>query len=297
MADAEQANSQRSKQNGNRWGMRRGRDRKQSSAEVAIEEQQCGEIGLARYNTRGQAITNLNSNQSLRYIDRMLDVHPPHKAIHGTGEFFLHLFTITVGLLIAVGIEGAVERHEHRKLAAEAAETMTAEIRKNQSNIADAIRGIEKHQASVNKNIATLQKVQDNPGGPEAANVSIDAGFSTTGLEHTAWRTAQATSALSYMPYEEAQQFSGIYEAAQAFEAAQDKSQEDEAQFLGLLRKHHISKGRISKEAADALAQQFGIWQGHLLVIHISARLVQEQQSAFLEHREPSHNLSESLGN
>ena len=47
----------------------------------------------------------------------MLDVHPPHTAIHGTGEFLLHLLTITVGLLIAVGIEGAVTRHEHQKLA------------------------------------------------------------------------------------------------------------------------------------------------------------------------------------
>jgi hypothetical protein len=42
----------------------------------------------------------------------MLDVHPPHKSIEGVGEFFLHLFTITVGLLIAVGIEAAVERHQ-----------------------------------------------------------------------------------------------------------------------------------------------------------------------------------------
>jgi hypothetical protein len=59
----------------------------------------------------------------------MLDVHPPHKAIGNTGEFFLHLFTITIGLLIAVGIEGAVERHQHHELARDARETMTAEIR------------------------------------------------------------------------------------------------------------------------------------------------------------------------
>ena len=33
----------------------------------------------------------------------MLDVHPPHGKMHGVGDFFLHLFTITVGLLIALG--------------------------------------------------------------------------------------------------------------------------------------------------------------------------------------------------
>ncbi len=32
----------------------------------------------------------------------MLDIHLPHKSIRGFSEFLIHLFTITVGLLIAV---------------------------------------------------------------------------------------------------------------------------------------------------------------------------------------------------
>jgi hypothetical protein len=32
----------------------------------------------------------------------MLDVHLSHKPLHGVWEFLLHLFTITVGLLIAI---------------------------------------------------------------------------------------------------------------------------------------------------------------------------------------------------
>ncbi len=43
----------------------------------------------------------------------MLDVHAPHSKIEGIKEFLLHLFTISVGLLIAVGIEGCVERYHH----------------------------------------------------------------------------------------------------------------------------------------------------------------------------------------
>ncbi len=42
----------------------------------------------------------------------MLDVHLPHK-LHGFWEFLLHLFTITVGLLIAVQIESFVEWRHH----------------------------------------------------------------------------------------------------------------------------------------------------------------------------------------
>jgi hypothetical protein len=226
----------------------------------------------------------------------MLDVHPPHKAIHGTGEFFLHLFTITVGLLIAVGIEGAVERHEHHRLSEDARETMTAEIRRNLANTNDLLQNVEEQQKRMRGNLAMLEKIQLNPSGPEADNANIDASFGSVGLESTAWRTAQATGALSYMPYEQAKRFSEIYTQAQGLESAQDVVAEDEAQLLGVLRRYPMLHGRMSKDAADAMAQRFGIWQGHLLSIHVAARVLQEEEKAFLEGREPKHQLSEKLG-
>jgi hypothetical protein len=46
----------------------------------------------------------------------MLDVHMPH-ATHTWKDFFIHIATITVGLLIAVGLEQAVEAvHRHHQL-------------------------------------------------------------------------------------------------------------------------------------------------------------------------------------
>ena len=50
----------------------------------------------------------------------MLDVHAPHTRMQGFKDFFLHLFTITIGLLIALSLEGCVERQHHRELVAEA---------------------------------------------------------------------------------------------------------------------------------------------------------------------------------
>ena len=46
----------------------------------------------------------------------MLDVHPPHESVHSWKDFFIHIATITVGLLIAVCLEQAVETlHHHRE--------------------------------------------------------------------------------------------------------------------------------------------------------------------------------------
>ena len=67
----------------------------------------------------------------------MLDVHPPHSPTHTWKDFFIHVGTICVGLLIAVGLEQAVEyfhrqheRHllEHELRAEAEIEQRNAEI-------------------------------------------------------------------------------------------------------------------------------------------------------------------------
>jgi hypothetical protein len=225
----------------------------------------------------------------------MLDVHPPHSAIGNASEFFLHLLTITIGLLIAVGIEAAVERHQHRELAREARETMTAEIRKNAGSITEALGEIAGEQQRMKANLAAVRKVQLHPNDPSAENVRLDISFNTTGLEDTGWKTAQATGALAFMPYAESSKYSSIYGTEEAFAKAEDQLSEDEARFLGTIEKFHIGEGKLSKDAADAMAEQFGLCQGHLLAVKIAAVFLQEQQNAFLEGREPKHHMSERL--
>ena len=51
----------------------------------------------------------------------MLDVHPPHEAAHTWKDFLIHIATICVGLLIAIGLEQAVEaiHHHHQRVQLE----------------------------------------------------------------------------------------------------------------------------------------------------------------------------------
>jgi hypothetical protein len=47
----------------------------------------------------------------------MLDVHPAHHAATTWRDFFIHIITIVLGLLIAIGLEQTVERiHQHYEL-------------------------------------------------------------------------------------------------------------------------------------------------------------------------------------
>jgi hypothetical protein len=43
----------------------------------------------------------------------MIDIHPPHHAATTRREFFIHLSTVILGILIAIGLEQAVEAIHH----------------------------------------------------------------------------------------------------------------------------------------------------------------------------------------
>jgi hypothetical protein len=60
----------------------------------------------------------------------MLDVHPPEHAAHTRRDFFIHIATIVVGLLIAIGLEQTVEYFHHRHQIHELREAL-AEEREN----------------------------------------------------------------------------------------------------------------------------------------------------------------------
>ena len=61
----------------------------------------------------------------------MLDVHAPHKSDHTWTDFFIHIATICVGLLIAIGLEQSVEWVHHRHQRHQLEEDLHAEMRMN----------------------------------------------------------------------------------------------------------------------------------------------------------------------
>lgn len=57
----------------------------------------------------------------------MLDVHPPHAPTHTWKDFFIHIATIVIGLLIAVGLEQTVELYHHHHQRRELLESLKSD--------------------------------------------------------------------------------------------------------------------------------------------------------------------------
>src|SRR5271154_1933823 len=151
----------------------------------------------------------------------MLDVHPPHAKIHGFRDFLLHLFTITVGLLIALALEGCAERWHHRELRKEADANLRQEIRDNAKEIASAHIANASEQANLKKVLEFLEARKENR---DYDIHEITLGFTIGDLKDSSWKTASATGALSYMEYDHVQRYAAAYRLQDKYSALQDQT-------------------------------------------------------------------------
>ena len=215
----------------------------------------------------------------------MLDIHLPHK-LHGFGEFLLHLFTITVGLLIAVQIESFVEWRHHLHLAEEARAALRIEIEHNLKDMKEAQSGLKVWRDQIDADLQAMQRIQEHPDDPKAQHTNLTVNASGITLDDTAWRTAQSTGALAYMPYEEAARYAKIYQAQSMVLAAEEKPMEDVAGIVGLFAKFHWGKSkRITQEQASAVAERIGQMELHLSNGDTLLQAAIEQGDAFLQNR------------
>jgi hypothetical protein len=226
----------------------------------------------------------------------MLDVHLPHGKLRSYSDFLIHLFTITVGLLIAVEIESCVEWRHHLHLAAEARVELRTEIEHNLAALKKAQPGVKAWQAQIDADLAAMQRIQENPDDPEAQQAKLKVSASSMTMSDTAWRTAQLTGALAYMPYEEAERYSSIYQAQSALLAMEDKPAGDVAAISGLIAKFHLSQSsKVTKEQASALAELLGQMRWHLAVGDGMLLESIEQDQAFLQNRKAREDFEENL--
>jgi hypothetical protein len=151
----------------------------------------------------------------------MLDVHPPHEKMHGFKDFLLHLLTITIGLLIALGLEGYAEHWKQRELKKDADTKLRQEIRDNGQEIASV------HEAHASE-LANLKRIVDflnarKKNEPyDTRQIRLD--FTVGDLKSASWKTAAATGALGFMEYDQVQRYSAVYQLQDKYQALQDQT-------------------------------------------------------------------------
>lgn len=137
-----------------------------------------------------------------------MEVHPPEHAIHNWRDFLVHIGTITIGLLIAIGLEGLVEQQHHRHLLHTAEENLRDELKDNRAVLATDERALELTQARLEQMVAALDALQAHRSGPPDPSLS----WQWNGPQSAAWDTARNSGAVSLMEYKQASGYALVYE-------------------------------------------------------------------------------------
>jgi len=180
----------------------------------------------------------------------MIDVHPPEDGIHGGRDFFLHLFTITIGLLIALGLEATVEAIHHRHQRQEAETLVRREIQNNLTRLRD---GAPEATAELHQMARVLQTLEARSQSQPGILNEKDFVFREAPIQDAAWRTANSTGALTYMNYAEVERFSDAYKEQALLQTMEEQALEDYLELVPIVSPH-IKDGVVTPEAAkDAI--------------------------------------------
>jgi hypothetical protein len=142
----------------------------------------------------------------------MLDVHPPHYPTHTWKDFFIHIATIVVGLLIAIGLEQIVEHiHQHYELR-ELRESLDRELEANRRDIQQDVRDWRWEMAELQNDLMVLHFIRQHPGVAQA-DLPGDLLFlpSPKLIEAGVWDSAQQKGILTLMPVEETNRHAIMY--------------------------------------------------------------------------------------
>jgi hypothetical protein len=142
----------------------------------------------------------------------MLDVHPAHHAANSWKEFLVHIATIVLGLLIAVGLEQTVEYIHHRRQIAETREALHAERELNRKIMQQLVAEFRTRTAAMQKNLADFHYLEQHPGAPiERLPTRINWHSVGGPFNASVWTTAQQGQILSLMPPEEVRADGRLY--------------------------------------------------------------------------------------
>ena len=182
----------------------------------------------------------------------MLDVHPAHHAANSWKEFFVHIATIVLGLLIAVGLEQTVEYIHHRRQIAETREALAIERKINIMDFTSQTAEFRRIVPILQTDLAVFLYLQKHPGAPSAQwPGKLSFGALAIFYNDSAWTTAQQNNILSLMPATEVREEADLYRRlgilAQREHERQDAEVTSREYQLDNLDESHLSQEQIGR--------------------------------------------------
>src|SRR5665213_331052 len=157
----------------------------------------------------------------------MIDVHVPHGGLHTWKDFWIHLGTITLGLLIAISLEQSVEWVHHLQQRHQLEADLHAEAEKNLAIMDGDYRYCDLEMAFLAANRERVDTMRASHGRTRLAYLPFsDPNASGAGLSAplaSVWTTAKESQSVALLPREEARFYDRVYRQHDIYMPASDR--------------------------------------------------------------------------
>lgn len=185
-----------------------------------------------------------------------MEIHAP-KPPHSLKDFLLELLTITIGILIALSLEGVVQWVHHRHLVHEAEANLATEVAENQQEIRTTLQGLRTTRDQLSRVVDAIHQLQAHRTSRSFTNPTVN--WTLSELHATSWNTAASTGALAYMGYPEVKRFTRVYDLQQEFMQMQSHTFDSAVNVYGLMPLAGKSASKITDSQLEAAERSTGI--------------------------------------
>lgn len=210
----------------------------------------------------------------------MLDVHSPDKPIRNWRDLATHILVVTLGLLIALSLEGLVGWQNHRRLRHDAEISLRTEIARNATALADVLADLNKKQDALKLDIVVLKSFITSTQPPPDRHIDIN--FSIRLFDDVSWKTAQSTGALAYMPYDLAKEYASIYATQDLLTSSEQQAARDAIISLGPFLNWTDGAPDPSPQEASSIKEKIEVLQGQLLFVGALMEKLKDEYKQFL---------------
>ena len=179
----------------------------------------------------------------------MIDIHPPHHGAMTRRDILTHLAIVVAGILIAIGLEQAVEYVHHRNQLAEARRELSTEYKINLAVYSTQRVEFDRFIPILQRNLQIFIYLRAHPAAPHAEWPGEFSWYhSIPRFVDATWKSLQGTGMLALMPQSELQRYTTLYDFL-------TRNNEDAANTVGLFRRA-MSYGLRNQDPASMTPAQ-----------------------------------------
>jgi Tfp pilus assembly protein PilV len=227
---------------------------------------------------RCSGYAGVGRNHHLRVTcEATMEIHAPHQPILTLREALVHLSIVTVGILIALSLEGTREWYEHRAQVVEARRNILEEIRSNRKSLEE---GFLKKAMSTRKDAAqaanVAQSLLDHTPG---ASHAWQSDYPLVVLQSASFTTAQVSGVFALMDYGEVRKYAALYRMQDTFERLHAEGMATGLQAFAIGRDITKAAGSSTRQIPEADIRE---WK-RLIGVADSSILLQSQVGTSLD--------------